>query len=69
MWPKCSHVLAPLTEKAGKFTFEWLPIHDVAFKKMKVLVAMDSLLANPDHNEPFLIKNKACDYQLGSIIK
>ena len=39
MWPRCSHILAPLTNilKIPKSTkeFPWLPTHDKAFQQMK----------------------------------
>ena len=36
---------------------------------MKVLIAMDALLAYPDHNKPFEIEMDSLDYQLGGVIK
>ena len=35
MWPRCSHILAPLTDLAGKGTFKWNTIHQHAFDAMK----------------------------------
>ena len=69
MWPRWSHILAPLTELTGKKTFVWNAEHGEAFKKMKALVAMDALLAYPDYSLPFDIETDASDYQLGGAIK
>ena len=33
MWPHRSHILAPLTDKTGKKTFEWTEQMNTAFKK------------------------------------
>ena len=36
---------------------------------MKALVSSDTLLAFPDHTQPFDVEMDARDYQLGSVIK
>ena len=69
MWPRRSHILAPLTELTGKKTFVWMDECERAFKKMKALIAADTLLVFPDHNLPFDVETDASDYQLGSVIK
>ena len=68
MWPRRSHVLAPLTALTGKTTFEWTPACDKAFEEMKSLAVMDTLLRYPDHNKGFSIETDSSDYQLGSVI-
>jgi RNase H-like domain found in reverse transcriptase len=66
MWPFCSHILAPLTELTGKNAFVWEDKHQQAFEQMKALIAMDALLAYPNHDKLFDIKTDASDYQLSA---
>ena len=70
MWPRRSHILAPLTDllKTPK-TYHWDDRCQQAFQQMKSLIASDALLAYPDHNQVFDIETDASDYQLGAIIK
>ena len=68
MWPRRSHILAPLTNLTGKGTFNWNDIHQQAFDAMKALMVEDVLLRYPDHNLPFQINTDASDNQLGSVI-
>jgi RNase H-like domain found in reverse transcriptase len=53
----------------GKKAFVWEDKHQQGFEQMKALIAMDVLLACPNHNKPFDIGTDASDYQLGAIIK
>ena len=53
MFPKCSHILTPLTELTGKIPFKWTERHQNAFDEMKALIAKDVLVQYPDHNLPF----------------
>ena len=69
MWPRRTHVLAPLTELTGKRSFLWTPECQRAFDQMKALVSSDALLAFPDHTHPFDVETDASEYQLGSVIK
>ena len=69
MWPRRTHVLAPLTALTGKCSFIWTTECQQAFDQMKALVSSDALLTFPDHMQPFDIKTDASEYQLGSVIK
>ena len=68
MWPRCSHILAPLTNLTGKGTFVWTTIHQQVFDAMKALMVEDVLLRYPNHNLPFHICTDASDSQLCSVI-
>ena len=69
MWPRRTHVLAPLTALTGKPSFTWTTDCQQAFDQMKALVSSDALLAFPDHTQPFDVETDASEYQLGSVIK
>ena len=68
MWPRRSHILAPLTELLGTKEFVWTGACMEAFNEMKAIVARDTLLAYPDHNKTFYVETDASDYQLGGRI-
>ena len=68
MWPRRSHILAPLTDLLGTKTFVWGEAQAKAFTQMKAVIAKDTLLAYPDHNKKFIIETDASDYQLGGRI-
>ena len=71
MWPRRSHILAPLTDLLKHpRTFLWDPkVHGKAFNQMKAIIQRDTMLMYPDHNKPFHIETDASDFQLGAVIK
>lgn len=68
MFPRRSHLLAPLTAQVGKRNLKWTPECDQAFKTIKAVLAKEAFIRYPDHNKPFHIYTDASDYQLGSVI-
>ena len=68
MWPRRSHVLAPLHELTGTGQFFWGPRQQQAFLTMKAMIAADAMAYYPDLNKPFEIYTDASDYQMGAAI-
>jgi hypothetical protein len=69
MFPKRSHILAPLTALVGgKGKLTRTPACQQVFDAMKALLAEDAFLRYPDHNKPFDIYCDASDLQLGAAI-
>ena len=71
MWPRQSHILAPLTEassgpKGRKIL--WNYALEKFFKEIKSMVSAETLLSYPDWKLPFIVHTDASDKQLGSII-
>ena len=48
--------------------YKWGPPQEKAFKKMKAVIAKETLLPYADHNKKFYIETDASDYQLGGRI-
>ena len=69
MWPQRAHTLAPLTQLcSNKIKFNWEEIHEIAFQKMKRIVAKDVMLRFPQHDKKFVIHTDASQHQIGATI-
>jgi RNase H-like domain found in reverse transcriptase len=68
MFPRWSHLLAPLTAQVGRRNLQWTPQYDQSFQAIKALLAKEAFLQYPDHNKPFRLYTDASDYQLGAVI-
>ena len=71
MWPRRSHILAPLTEadsgpKGKKIV--WNDTSEISFKELKRMVSAKTLLSNPYWKLPLKFHTGACDKQLGAVI-
>ena len=68
MFPRRSHLLAPLTAQVGKKKIVWTTDCQKAFDAIKAILVKDVFIRYPDHNKEFHIYCDASDYQLGSAI-
>ena len=69
MWPKRSHVLAPLSALASpKAKWEWAQKEQLAFEEAKQMIQREAMLAYPDFSKKFHIYADASDTQLGGVI-
>lgn len=68
MWPRRSHVLAPLHESICKGSFLWGCCQTRAYLTMKAMIAADAMSYYPDLNKPFDIYTDASEYQMGAEI-
>jgi hypothetical protein len=63
MWFFRSELLAPLTSlTSSKVKFEWLPAHQLAFTKIKMVIETEVLLSYPYFDKPFHIYTDASDH-------
>ena len=71
MWPRRSHILAPLTEAAigpkgrKKLRNDAL---EIPFKELKRMVSAETLLSYPDWKLPFTVHTDTSDKQVGAVI-
>ena len=71
MWPRRSHVLAPLTEAASgpkDRKILWNDAFESSFKELKRMVSADTLSIYPYWKLPFTVHTDATDKQLGAVI-
>ena len=69
MWPKRSHLLAPLTNLTSKnVKFKWTEEHQKAFDEIRTVIAQETMLVYPDFNKPFHVRTDASKIQLGAYI-
>ena len=71
MWPRRSHVLAPLTEadrgpKGRKIL--WNDALESSFKELKCMFSVETLISYPDWKLPFTVHTDDSDKQLGAVI-
>ena len=71
MWPRRSHILAPLNDLAGLRNikpWKWTDIAQQAFLAAKTMLIKEAMLNYPDFTKPFHIHSDASDLQLGAVI-
>ena len=69
MWIRRSDILAPLTKLTSNTSkWMWEEEQQNAFDNIKRVVSKDTLLSDPDFNQPFVIYTDASHTQLGAII-
>jgi hypothetical protein len=71
MWLSCAHILKPLTDHSGlkkRAPIKWTDEMLKAFDKMHLLMAVNALVAYPDHNKRFDVYTDASDFQLDACI-
>ena len=69
MWPRWSHMLAPLTKLTPiKRNFKWKQVKQDSFDEIKRIVARDTLLTYLGFNKTFKIHTDDSAFQLEAVI-
>ena len=71
IWPRWSHILAPLIETASNPKCRkilWNDTLEISFKELKRMVSAETLISYPDCKIPFKFHTDASDKQLGAVI-
>ena len=68
LYPRCAHLLAPLTDLTGNRPFSWDEEKELAFKQLNAIIATDCINTYPDYSKPFHIYTDASAYQVGAAI-
>ena len=71
MWPRRSHVLAPLTEAASSpkgRKILWNDALESSFKELKCMVSKEIMLSYPDWTMPLKFHTDAYDKKIGAVI-
>jgi hypothetical protein len=69
LYPKWAETLVPLTDLCGhKRNFFWTEVHEKAFQQMKHIMSQDTLLTNPQFDQPFVVHTNASDKQIGGVV-
>ncbi len=71
MWPSHAHILKLLTNQSGlkkRGPIKWTDEMQIAFDKMRLLMAANALAAYPDQNKRFEVYTDASDFQLDACI-
>ena len=71
MWPRRSHILAPLTEVASGpkgIKILWNDALESSFKELKQMVSTETPLSYLDWKLPFTVHTDAYNKQLGAFI-
>ena len=69
MWRSRAEVLKSLTNKTGKGTkFRWTEEMQMAFDKIKTVIAEDVMLVYPDYNQTFHVHTHASKFQMGGVV-
>ena len=71
MWPRRSHILAPLPQAASVTKGRkilWNDTLEISFKELNLVVSAETLLSYPDQKLTFTVHTYASDKQVGAVI-